>query len=86
MARHDPVEPLPTTPARGVYRHYKGNLYEVIGVVRHSEELAPYVLYRCLDNEGRFLDDTLWVRPHAMWSEPVNHLGTTVLRFTPVTQ
>jgi hypothetical protein len=84
MARQDPVAPLPTTPPKGVYRHYKGHLYEVIGVVRHSEELTPYVLYRCLDENGTALDDCLWVRPHGMWSEPVFHLGQTVLRFTPV--
>ncbi|MCX6938735.1 MAG: DUF1653 domain-containing protein [Verrucomicrobia bacterium] len=84
MARQDPVDPLPSTPLQGVYRHYKGHLYEVIDVVRHSEELAPYVLYRCLDEKGAALDNTLWVRPHSMWSEPIVHLGETVLRFTPV--
>lgn len=84
MARNDPVPPLPTTPAKGVYRHYKGHLYEVVGVVRHSEELAPYVLYRCLDERARPIDDVLWIRPHAMWSEPVTHEGRTTPRFAPV--
>ena len=30
----------------GIYRHYKGNLYEVIGSVRHSETLEELTLYR----------------------------------------
>lgn len=84
MARQDPLDPLPTTPTKGVYRHYKGHLYEVVDVVRHSEELAPYVLYRCLDETGMVNDDTLWVRPHRMWSEPVSHQGRTTPRFSPV--
>ena len=84
MSRGDPVAPLPSTPAPRVYRHYKGHLYEVVGVVRHSEELAPYVLYRCLDEHGQKLDDTLWVRPHGMWSEPVTYNGLTTARFAPV--
>ena len=34
--------------APGVYRHYKGNLYEVLGTVRHSETLEELVLYKAL--------------------------------------
>jgi hypothetical protein len=37
-----------------------------------------------LDESGRIIDDTLWVRPHHMWSEPVTHLGRTTPRFSPV--
>lgn len=50
----------------GKYRHFKGNLYEVIGTARHSETLEPLVVYRALYGEGG-----LWVRPAAMWSEIV---------------
>ena len=42
----------------GKYRHYKGNLYEVVGVARHSETLEEMVVYRALYGEGG-----LWVRP-----------------------
>lgn len=50
----------------GRYRHFKGNLYEVIGTARHSETLEPMVVYRALYGEGG-----LWVRPAAMWEEIV---------------
>ena len=50
----------------GRYRHFKGNLYEVIGTARHSETLEPMVVYRALYGEGG-----LWVRPATMWEEIV---------------
>ncbi len=84
MPRGDPLQPLPSTPAPGRYRHYKGHLYEVLGVARHSEDLSPLVLYRGLDEQGRPVDGALWVRPHAMWSELVSHEGRQVPRFAPV--
>lgn len=45
----------------GTYRHFKGNLYQVIGVASHSETLEPMVVYRALYGQGG-----LWVRPAAM--------------------
>jgi hypothetical protein len=60
---------LPATPL-GRYRHYKGGEYEVIGVARHSETLEPLVVYRPLYN-----DSGLWVRPHGMFFEEIEHEG-----------
>ena len=56
----------------GRYRHFKGKEYEVIGIASHSETLEPMVVYRALYGEGG-----LWVRPLAMWSEPVERDGQT---------
>ena len=39
----EPLPPLITTPPER-YRHYKGNLYEVVGTARHSETLEPLTL------------------------------------------
>lgn len=61
----------------GKYRHYKGNLYEVIGVANHSETLEKMVVYRALYGERE-----LWVRPASMWNEIVTVEGKSVLRFT----
>ena len=63
----------------GKYRHFKGGLYEVIGMARHSETLEEMVVYRALYGEGG-----LWVRPAAMWNETVARGGVTYRRFTPV--
>ena len=66
----------------GLYRHYKGNLYQVIGVARHSENLdETYVVYQCLyGNYG------LWIRPYKMFQESVQHQGKTVARFEFLTE
>ena len=39
------LPPLIETPP-GLYRHYKGLMYEVVGTARHSESLEPMTLYR----------------------------------------
>ncbi len=61
----------------GKYRHFKGMEYEVIGVAKHSETLAPMVVYRALYGDGG-----LWVRPAEMWNETVTRDGKTQPRFT----
>ena len=65
--------------APGLYRHYKGNLYEVLDTVRHSETLEPMTLYRALYGERG-----LWVRPAAMFGETVVIDGITQPRFAKV--
>ena len=65
----------------GIYRHFKGNRYEVIGMAKHSETLEPMVVYRALYGDGE-----LWVRPSAMWNETIQRDGKTFQRFTPETE
>lgn len=60
----------------GKYRHFKGNLYEVIGIASHSETMEPMVVYRALYGE-----QGLWVRPAAMWNEIVEKEGYVGPRF-----
>jgi hypothetical protein len=67
-------------PRLGLYRHYKGGLYELVSVARHSESLEPLVVYRTLytDPPG------LWVRPYAMFFEEVEVHGVAQPRFAAV--
>ncbi len=64
------------SPAPGRYQHYKGGIYEVIGVARHSETEEQLVVYRPLYGERG-----LWVRPLAMFNESVLVDGREVPRF-----
>lgn len=68
-----------STVKPGFYRHFKGNLYEVICTAKHSETLEEMVVYRaCYGEHG------LWVRPASMWNEIIERDGKTFRRFTPV--
>lgn len=64
------------TVPQGIYRHYKGNLYQVLHTATHSETEEALVVYRCLYGEYG-----VWVRPLAMFSETVIRDGKEVPRF-----
>jgi len=60
----------------GVYQHYKGKRYQVMGVAKHSETLEDLVVYKKLYDDGG-----LWVRPYGMFKENVIVDGREVPRF-----
>ena len=61
---------------QGIYKHFKGNLYEVMDVARHSETREEYVVYRAL-----YGDHSLWIRPLTMFYETIERDGKTFKRF-----
>ena len=61
----------------GVYRHYKGNRYQVLYLAKHSDTLEDMVVYQALYGEYG-----IWVRPASMWNETVDYQGKQVKRFT----
>ena len=65
----------------GIYRHFKGGLYQVVGVAPNSENGEYMVVYRALYGEKG-----LWVRPTSMWTETVERDGQTYQRFTLETE
>jgi hypothetical protein len=65
------------TLKRGIYRHYKGNLYEVLSIARHSETEEWMIVYRTLYEET----STVWVRPYEMFTESVELKDKMVKRF-----
>lgn len=60
----------------GKYRHFKGNVYEVLGVAAHSETGEEYVVYKALYGEQK-----LWIRPKKMFLEKIERDGVAVPRF-----
>ena len=68
--------PLLIETPPGLYRHYKGGHYRVLGTVRHSETLEPMTLYQALYGQ-----QGLWVRPAAMFAEKVMIDGVMRARF-----
>ena len=59
----------------GYYKHFKGNLYEVIGLGKHSETLEELVIYKSLK------DNSIWVRPLSMWNETIERDNKIYKRF-----
>ena len=61
---------------KGLYRHYKGNMYEVFMTARHSETEEWMVVYKAL-----YGDEGMWVRPYEMFVSKVEVEGVLVDRF-----
>lgn len=61
----------------GIYRHYKGNKYQVLYSAKHTETGEDLIIYT------RLYDPTkqVWARPSSMWNETVVKDGKTVKRF-----
>jgi hypothetical protein len=63
-------------PKPGIYKHFKGNYYRVVGLARHTETNEDLVMYYDVNNP-----DKTWVRPLLSFVELVLHDGATVPRF-----
>ena len=61
---------------QGLYEHYKGNHYRVIGMAAHTETGESLVVYVAVKEPDR-----LWVRPAAMFAEKIEFNGERRPRF-----
>ncbi len=62
---------------KGIYRHFKGKDYEVLGVFSHSETREKFVAYR-----GCFGKRENWIRPLSMFAGQAVNGDESVQRFT----
>lgn len=61
----------------GLYKHYKGNPYNLMGLARHSESLEEMVVYQAMYGDYR-----LWVRPKELFFGTLMVDGKEVQRFS----
>ena len=60
----------------GIYEHYKGNKYKILGVAKHSETLEKLIVYQAL-----YGNNELWVRSYDMFCEKIVKDGKEIERF-----
>ena len=61
---------------KGIYRHFKGHTYRVVGLAKHSETLEELIVYVNVEDEN-----DIWLRPEEMFLETVTRDGKTFPRF-----
>ena len=61
------------------YRHFKGNVYRVLHIAKHSETLEEMVVYQAMYGERG-----IWVRAKSMFEEGIERDGKTFRRFSPI--
>ena len=62
------------------YRHFKGNIYRVLHIAKHSETLEDIVVYQAMYGKRG-----IWVRPKTMFEEVIERDGKTFRRFEEIT-
>ena len=63
------------------YRHFKGNIYRVLHIAKHSETLEEMVVYQAM-----YGNRDIWVRPLSMFEEVIERDGKTFRRFEEISK
>ena len=71
------IKKILSTTKPNIFRHYKGNLYQVYGTGFHTETEEQLVLYKRLNDN----DTHYFARPLDMFVGTVVHNGNVVKRF-----
>lgn len=61
------------------YRHFKGNVYKLVGIAKDSETLEEMVVYQAMYGDGQ-----MWVRPKEMFFGDVERDGKRMPRFQEI--
>jgi hypothetical protein len=74
-----------TSPLSDYFRHYKGNMYQMIDIAIHSETQEELVIYRALyfGKDGKY--GTVFARPKDMFFSKVMVGGKELPRFARIT-
>ena len=62
------------------YKHFKGNIYRVLHIAKHSETLEDMIVYQAMYGERG-----IWVRPKTMFEETIERDGKIIRRFEEIT-
>lgn len=77
LTPHPVSDTINTAPAAGqIYQHYKGKLYKIITLARHTETEEWCVVYQSLYGTYDY-----WIRPLSMFCESIEIKGVITPRF-----
>ena len=62
------------------YKHFKGNIYRVLHIAKHSETLEDMIVYQAMYGERG-----IWVRPKTMFEETIERDSKVIRRFEEIT-
>ena len=62
------------------YKHFKGNIYRVLHIAKHSETHEDMIVYQAMYGERG-----IWVRPKTMFEETIERDGKIIRRFEEIT-
>ena len=65
----------------GKYQHFKGNLYQVLHIAKHSETDEMMVVY-----QPQYGERGIWVRPLSMFDEVIERDGKSIKRFVYINE
>ncbi|RHL04258.1 MULTISPECIES: DUF1653 domain-containing protein [Bacteroides] len=63
------------------FLHFKGGLYKMLGIAKHSETLEEMIVYQALYGEH-----SIWVRPKSMFFDMVIYNNIKVNRFKEISK
>lgn len=64
-----------------VYKHYKGNTYQIIGLWKHSDTMEDYVVYQGQYNSEEFGNNPIRVKSVEEFEKDIEIDGQKVKRF-----
>ncbi len=69
------------TIKKGIYKHYKGGLYRVIGIGINRDTFKEFVVYEMLYDSQDYPKGTIWLRAKDNFLESVKVDNKEVKRF-----
>jgi hypothetical protein len=76
LAESKKYEDIMTKVSPGIYKHFKGHIYRVIGTAKHSEDLKEHIVYVSVNDP-----EDIWVRPADMFLDLIERDGLKFQRF-----
>jgi len=58
-----------------IYKHYKGGLYQIMSIAKHTESLDRLIIYKCLKSNN------VWARPYGNFISNIYIDGYVTRRF-----